>query len=115
MCFPAIAGEKISDELIKIDFTNTDKLEQQCCLHCPFINLCPTCYAENYITRGKISKRDMTLCRYYKIIIAVLFQYEYARLIKTDSPSEKDIKKMMAIQKWQEEIKLVVRSINHRG
>lgn len=111
MCFPALAGEKISNELSKIDFTDTDKLEQPCCLNCHFINICPTCYAENYITRGDISKRDMTLCKFYKVIIAVLFQYEYERLIKTNSPTENEVKKMLAIQKWQEEINSVIKTI----
>jgi hypothetical protein len=111
MCFPVLAGETVSDELCKIDFTDTSCLEEQCCLNCPFINICPTCYAENYITRGAISRRDMALCRYQKVIIAVLFKYEYARLIKIEEPTSTDIRKMMAIQKWHEEIESVVNSI----
>ncbi len=108
MCFPAIAGEAVSEELGRIDFTDTEKLEQACCLQCPFVNICPTCYAENYITRGDISHRDMALCSYQKVIIAVLFKYEYARLMKTEEPTSDDVKKMMAIQKWQEEIEKMV-------
>ena len=113
MCFPVLAGEKISDELRKIDFTNIDGLEEECCLNCPFINICPTCYAENYITRGAVSRRDMTLCRYQKIIIAVLFKYEYARLIEKEAPTTSDIRKMMAIQKWHDEVESVVNDIGH--
>ena len=104
MCFPALAGEKISDELSRIDFTDTDILEEEHCLQCPFINICPTCYAENYITRGAISHRDMTLCSYQKIIIAVLFKFEYARLMKVTKPTFDDIRKMKAIKKWHNEI-----------
>lgn len=112
MCFPALAGEKISAELNSIDFTNTDELEEDCCLQCPFINICPTCYAENYITRGNVSYRDMALCSYQKIIIAVLFKFEYAKLIKIEDPTSDDIRKMMAIQKWQNEINSILSSID---
>ena len=113
MCFPAIAGEAVSDELSKIDFSDTGKLEEACCLQCPFINICPTCYAENYITRGSVSHRDMALCSYQKVIIAVLFKYEYARLMKIEDPSPDDIRKMMAIQKWQDEIESILNNIVH--
>lgn len=111
MCFPAVAGEKVSSELSKIDFTNTDNLEQECCLMCPFINICPTCYAENFITRGDISHRDMTLCSYQKIIIATQFKYEYAKLLSLDKPTYDDIKKMEAIKKWQNHIELILNSL----
>ena len=93
------------------DVIYTEKLEEECCINCPFINICPTCYAENYITRGKISHRDMDLCSYQKIIIAILFKYEYARLMKTDNPSSEDINKMMAIQKWYDEIEAILNNI----
>lgn len=110
MCFPALAGPNGAEELSKIDFSNTDKLEEECCLNCPFINICPTCYAENYITRGNISRRDMALCSYQKIIIAVLFKYEYAKLMKVEKPKPDDIRKMMAIQKWYNEIEAILSS-----
>lgn len=108
MCFPVLAGEDVSHELSKIDFTNTSQLEKQCCLSCPFINICPTCYAENYITRGDVSNRDMVMCPYYKIIFAVLFKYEYAKLKDVESPSLHEIRKMMAIQKWQPYIESII-------
>lgn len=115
MCFPAIAGERISDELSKIDFTNTDSLENEVCHQCPFLNICPTCYAENYITRGEISCRDMSLCSYQKVIIAVLFKYEYVRIMNTEPPKSNDVMKMMAIQKWQDEIDKILNSFSHQS
>lgn len=111
MCFPVLAGEQISDELSRIDFSNTDILEQKCCLQCPFINICPTCYAENYITRGDVSRRDMKICSYQKIIIAVLFKYEYARLINKANPTSDEVQKMLAIQKWHREIESIINAI----
>lgn len=107
MCFPVLAGEKVSEELRRIDFSNTNILENKICLNCPFINICPTCYAENYITRGNVAHRDMALCSYQKTIIAVLFKYEYVRLIKIERPNSEDMRKMMAIKKWYNEIELI--------
>ena len=30
-------------------------------------NVCPTCYGENFASTGDINKRDMSLCRMFKI------------------------------------------------
>lgn len=107
MCFPSIGGEDISKELAKIDFGRLNESEEECCAKCPFINICITCYAENYISRGSVSRRDMSMCFYNKLIFVALAKYEYARIIKLDSPSSDDIKKMMAIDFLQDEIKSI--------
>ena len=107
MCFPSIGGEKKSEELLNIDFKEREKLEDEHCLHCPFINLCATCYAENYITRGSVSRRDLSLCKYQKLIFAALFKYEYARILQLTNPTSDDVRKMLAIQKWHKEIELI--------
>lgn len=107
MCFPSLGGEKISMELGKIDFSRLNEYEETCCAECPFINICITCYAENYISRGSVSRRDMSMCFYNKLIYAALAKYEYARIIKLENPSPEDIKKMMAIDALQDEIKSI--------
>lgn len=114
MCFPSMAGEETSKELLDIDFTNPDNIEEEVCLKCPFLNICSTCYAENYISRGAISRRDMSLCKYLKIIFAVLFQFEYRRILQLKEPSSSDKKKMMAIYKWQGTIDEIIRTILHQ-
>ena len=58
-------------------------------MSCPFINICKTCYADNYIMRGSIYRRDMSLCDYQKIVFVVLFKYEYARIMKVKNPTTK--------------------------
>lgn len=107
MCFPSIGGEKVSEVFAQIDFT-ADSMEDECCLHCPFINLCITCYAENYITRGALSHRDMALCPYQKVTFAALFEFEYNRIIRQKDVTAEDINKMKAIQKWYPEIRKIV-------
>lgn len=107
MCFPSVCGEKKSSELEHIEMKEDNKHKDECCIHCPFINICKTCYAENYIMRGSVSRRDTSLCAYQKIVFVVLFKYEYARIMKLESPTLHDVSKMQAIQKWYPMIKLI--------
>lgn len=111
MCFPSMAGEEISKKFLEIDFSDIKNIEDDCCKKCPFINICVTCFADNYISRGDLSKRDMALCSYHKIIFAALFKYEYERIIRLDNPTSLDIKKMFAIKKLAHEIETIVKEI----
>jgi sulfatase maturation enzyme AslB (radical SAM superfamily) len=107
MCFPSIGGEKISRELSKINFSNLNEIEESCCADCSFVNICITCYAENYISRGSVSRRDMSLCFYNKLIFVALAKYEYARILRLNEPTSEDIKKMIAINSLKDEIKKI--------
>jgi len=104
MCFPSVGGNNVAEQLERINFLDKTKLEEETCLKCPFINVCVTCYAENYISRGSISRRDMGMCPYQKITFALLFKYEYYRILKLEEPQDNDIRKMMAIQKLAKEV-----------
>lgn len=107
MCFPSVCGKKASTELGKMNLVECVDQEEECCKQCPFINICQTCLAENYIIRGSISRRDLSLCSYKKIVFVALFKYEYERILRLDNPTEKDVKKMLAIQKWLPEIQRI--------
>lgn len=112
MCFPSMAGEEISKKLLELDFTDVENIDDDCCKNCPFVNICVTCYADNYITRGALSKRDMSLCSYHKTIFAALFKYEYERIISSNSTTSLEVKKMIAIKQWHGEIDTIVRGIH---
>ena len=58
-----------------------------------------------------MSRRDIELCEYKKVGFLALFKYEYERIIQLENPSPRDIKKMMAIQKWQDELCKIESSI----
>lgn len=105
MCFPSIGGENIAEEFNRIDFEHLE--EEPCCKNCPFINLCATCYAENYISRGSVTKRDMSLCNYQKVQFVASFLFEFKRILKLENPSNKDILKMEAIQEHLNTIKSI--------
>ena len=51
MCFPSVGGEKVAEEFRKLDFSDLKSLVDDGCCECPFINICLTRYAENYILR----------------------------------------------------------------
>lgn len=104
MCFPTACGDETSLNLQKMNFTNSNILSEGVCTACPFVNLCITCYAENYISRGAASRRDMNICSYQKILIAAIFKYEYARILREKEPNKNDVMKMGAIQKWYKEV-----------
>lgn len=98
---------KKSSELEHIEMKEDNEHKEEGCIHCPFINICKTCYAENYIMRGSVSRRDTSLCGYQKIVFVILFKYEYARIMNLASPTPHDVSKMQAIQKWYPMIKLI--------
>lgn len=113
MCFPSVCGVKKSQELEQIEMKECSDEKAICCIHCPFINICKTCYAENYIIRGSISHRDTSLCAYQKIVFVVLFKYEYARIMNLKLPTAHDAQKMMAIQKWYPIIKTIEENLGN--
>lgn len=113
MCFPSVCGEKISRELEFMEMKECNEEKEECCIQCPFINICKTCYAENYITRGSVSRRDTSLCAYQKIVFVVLFKYEYARITKLRMPTAHDVQKMMAIQRLYPVIKNIEENIEN--
>lgn len=104
MCFPSACGDKLAKELQTIDFNSSDYLADNQCRMCPFVNLCVTCYAENYTSRGSANKRDMNICAYQKVLFAAVFKYEYKRILRLNEVSTSDVLKMRAIQKCLPEV-----------
>lgn len=111
MCFPSVCGDTLSSKLQKIDFTSPDILADGPCRNCSFVNLCTTCYAENYITRGSASNRDLSICSYQEILYASIFRYEYERILKIENPTSSDIRKMTAIQKHYKKVESILSNI----
>ncbi|WP_317511481.1 radical SAM protein [Segatella copri] len=114
MCFPSVCGKEKSLELEHMELNNSKEQQEESCMSCPFINICKTCYADNYIMRGSIYRRDMSLCDYQKIVFVVLFKYEYARIMKVKNPTAEDVWKMKAIQKWYSKIKAIENDLLHQ-
>lgn len=108
--FPSVCGT-IPEDVRKKDYSHREEYESRSCLKCPFINICRTCYAENYSIRGSISERDMQLCAYQKIVFVAVCKYEYARIINLTEPTETDIQKMEAVKKMLPDLIKIENSI----
>lgn len=79
--FESVCGKEKSAEAQGIDFGNVDNCISQQCRSCPALNICPTCYGSNFITRGNIAERDMSLCEFEKIRFAEVARFEYNRIV----------------------------------
>ncbi len=67
-----------------IDFNNDSLFCCNECSTCLIENLCPTCYAMNFIHRGSVSARDMSLCRFLKAEIKALAYYKHKLISSKD-------------------------------
>ena len=111
MFFPSVLNREEASKLNEVNFTDRSSLVSQECSDCPFLNICRTCYAENLMMRGSLAARDMALCPYQKLVFAALFKYEYSRILREESPTSDDFRKMMTIQKWQNVIREIEESV----
>ena len=79
--FESVCGKEKSLEADKIDFSVVENCISQKCAPCPMLNICPTCYGSNFIARGNIAERDMSICEFQKIRMAEVAKFEYNRLV----------------------------------
>lgn len=79
---PSVCGAKKSAELLKIDMTKESNLVDDKCGKCCFLNICKTCYASNYIQRGKTSSRDEAICKLQQVCFAISAEYMIEKYIK---------------------------------
>ncbi|WP_251615480.1 radical SAM/SPASM domain-containing protein [Pumilibacter muris] len=66
---PISAGDKAL-KLGEITFyENPDTERWGECYTCDYFNICPNCYGANYVATGDIYKKDLDMCRLFKIIL----------------------------------------------
>lgn len=105
--FPSVCGNKYPKDLDMLDFSKRSHFELTSCSTCSFINICHTCYAANFIERGALGKRDMTICEYRKIDFLINAQIEYQRIINQENISNVDYNIMQAIHKVLPELDVI--------
>ena len=81
--FPNVCGKEKALKSQSLDFDNPDEYIKGECRTCPIYPICPTCYGANYIDRGHIGLRDMSLCRMEKVRTLVVAKYEYERIVNS--------------------------------
>lgn len=79
--FEAVCGKEKSEQATAIDFTDPNQYTSEHCRSCLLLPICPTCYGSNYVARGDIAARDLSLCELHKIRFATVAKYEYNRII----------------------------------
>lgn len=52
------------------------------CKTCPWVRLCPNCYAANLQSTGDIQKVDPHLCQFYKMCILASAKIQYRRILQ---------------------------------
>ncbi len=105
--FPSVCGENHPPHMDSIDFSFRSNFEKEPCKSCKFINICHTCYAANFIERGALGNRDMSICDYRKIDFLVNAKLEYWRITNTKNPSSADFLIMKAISETQQELEII--------
>jgi len=98
--FESVCGKEKSEKAKGIDFANPNEFISAECADCPLLAACPTCYGSNYVERGNIGSRDMSMCAMNKIRILEIAKYEYDRIIndKTDVKELSDEEKFKRIK-----------------
>lgn len=80
--FESVCGKEKSEGAIMIDFTNPENYTSEYCRECIFLPVCPTCYGANYLTRGDIASRDLSLCNLHKIRFIEVAKFQYNQIMK---------------------------------
>ena len=81
--FKSVCGKEKSEGWHNIDFSDPNVYISKKCSMCQLYPLCPTCYGANYIERGSIGERDMSLCLLEKVRALVVAEFEYDRIINS--------------------------------
>ena len=84
--FDWVCGKEKSEKSHSIDFSDPDKYISSHCRECKLLQICPTCYGSNYIARGDIALRDLSMCELHKVRFAEVAKYEYARIVEDKTP-----------------------------
>lgn len=79
--FESVCGKEKSKRVHEIDFSDPEHYISKDCKPCPLINICPTCYGSNYIVRGSIAQRDMTLCEFTKVRMSEVAKHVYNTIV----------------------------------
>ena len=98
---PLSIGQEKAFDSLKIDFKNSatdiESFSKEC-KECKMKNVCPTCYGENFSMTGDINKRDMSLCRLFKIQFKSL-AYFVSKLFEKGRLEDLDISSKVRILK----------------
>ena len=101
--FESVCGKDKSQLASHVDFSNPETFISDECRDCPILNVCPTCAGANYIARGDVAKRDMSLCEFTKIRIAEVAKFYYKKIVDSSIdistlPDEEKVKALYTLE-----------------
>jgi radical SAM protein with 4Fe4S-binding SPASM domain len=79
------------------EFSDDNFLKDNYCDECIIRNICPTCYAFNFIERGSCNERDHNFCTFYKMIAKYSAIIKMIRYSKQTILNRKDLEEIDAI------------------
>lgn len=79
--------------------------EENFCKRCPWVRLCPNCYAANFQSTGNIQLVDKNLCELYKLCILASSKIQFNRILQKDEITRDDQLVLKAISMVQDGIK----------
>lgn len=99
--FESVCGKKKSEELLNMDFSKKELLTNSRCSKCPFVKMCRTCYAANYIARDDIAFRDPWMCLFNRCRYKAVAQYEFCRIGQENFHEQSEIEKYRTYKKMK--------------
>lgn len=100
--FAPVSISDKADEYRNFDERNFRFSESNICKKCPWVRLCPNCYAANLQSTGDIQKVDPNLCQFYKLCILASAKIQCLRVLQKKELSRDDqliLKAVSYIQK----------------
>jgi len=89
-CFTPLACQYDEQAFSLVDFKSTELFYYEKCDNCMYIPLCSTCYGNNYIHRGNMAKRDLSICELNKSVIKAAAYFQTIRLLDKKDLTDED-------------------------
>jgi len=114
VCYDAIGNQypcqgfaPVSIGELAADYHNFDQrkflfTDDNMCKRCPWVRLCPNCYAANLQSTGNIQKVDPILCEFYKFCILASAKIQCRRILQKKSATHDDQLTLKAVSVIQE-------------
>lgn len=105
--YPCQGFAPISIGDMAIEYRNYDDknfcfTQTNICRQCPWVRLCPNCYAANLQSTGDIQTVAQSLCQFYKMCILANAKIQCARILKKDVHSHDDQLVLKAVSMIQD-------------
>lgn len=103
--FAPISIGKQANAFVDFDEKQFRFTDENSCKKCPWVRLCPNCYAANLQSTGDIQRVDPNLCQFYKMCVLASAKIQCERILKKVSFTHDDQLVLKAVSFIQEQMK----------